>query len=151
MSSEGSETGTEDETPALDMRKSSDRRRLHGNTLAAESVQKLYERPRPLESIPKPSPTMRQELVGILKHPVSTAQSKTRPGQNTASPIAYLYGDERRAVRVFIEENTEYVAACMEETSSPLAHGWPEPIWNMCCEEWQFYEAGFDEDGGDEP
>ncbi len=62
-----------------------------------------------------------------------TGAHKSR-GRTTA--VYYLYGDERRAVRRYIEENTGFVSSCMDDRSNPIAVAVEDYWWRMFCEEW---------------
>ncbi len=72
----------------------------------------------------------------------STGGSKHR-GRTTA--VYYLYGDERRAVRRYIEENTEFVEGCIADQANPINLNREDYWWRMFQEEW--YWGGYDEAG----
>lgn len=62
-----------------------------------------------------------------------TGATKSR-GRTVA--VYYLYGDERRAVRKYIRENTEFVTSCMQDKSNPISVTCESYWWQMFCEEW---------------
>ena len=67
--------------------------------------------------------------------------SATRSGPRTGKPTAiyYLPGDERSAVRRFIEENEELVRYCLEEAGTgggAIKYHWPQYMWQMLEEQW---------------
>jgi hypothetical protein len=68
-----------------------------------------------------------------------TGSSKSR-GRTVA--VYYLYGDERRAVRKYIEENTDFVESCMGDKVNPINMGMEDYWWQMFCEEWVW--GGYD-------
>lgn len=63
----------------------------------------------------------------------------------TGKSLWYLWGDERRAVRRFIEKYESSVREEMEkEKNSTLASRLDDAIWRLFCEEWYWgeYEDG---------
>lgn len=58
--------------------------------------------------------------------------------------VAYLVGDERRAIRKFIEENEDFVSECMDATSNPIVNNVDEFLWHLFCEEW-YWDGRMDE------
>jgi len=70
------------------------------------------------------------------------AASKSR-GKTTT--VYYLYGDERRAVRRYIQENEGFVRSCVEDRANPINTGLEDYWWRMFCEEWLW--GGYAEDG----
>lgn len=99
-----------------------------------ETIERLRERPR---VGPAPVSGPEERLVGTLTAP-------PLPGFEIRS-VVYLYGDERRAVRRFVEENEAYVRACMDDPDNPIAATWDDVLWALLCEEWDL--GGFAEDG----
>lgn len=69
-----------------------------------------------------------------------TSPYKTRTGKS--SHIYYLPGDERAAIRLFIEENTEFVRKSMEvdSPSNIFRRNWPDHLWQMLEEQWVISE-----------
>lgn len=59
---------------------------------------------------------------------------KTRPGHVT--PIIYLVGDERRAVRKFIDENRDWVDSSMSDEVNPINTSVSDFIWEIFCQEY---------------
>lgn len=45
-------------------------------------------------------------------------------------------------MRLFIDENTEYVRSCLADQSNPLQKRWPEPLWELLLEEWYWLDNG---------
>ncbi|MDY6780573.1 MAG: hypothetical protein SV760_08535 [Halobacteria archaeon] len=80
---------------------------------------------------------VRKEYVGLLE--LSSAQASKSRGDTTG--VYYLYGDERRAVRKFIDENTEFVESCMEDKVNPINIRLEDYWWRMFLEEWAWREG----------
>lgn len=92
--------------------------------------------PMTLEELPNSSgfsPEEKQYIFQIKMHAVYTGGSKKR---ENPTGIAYLIGDERRAVRRFIEMNEEFVESCMEDNSNPIQSRVDDFMWALFCEEW---------------
>jgi hypothetical protein len=75
-------------------------------------------------------------LVERLQAPGRTSKPR---GQTTT--IYYLYGDERAAIRRFIEENREYVSGCLSDQSNPLQRNWDERLYQMLVEQWRWTQG----------
>lgn len=106
-----------------------------------DSLRKLrMDGPQTGDSIPGRIPAeIRHSYVGVL----DVSGNGSTKSRGTTKSIYYLYGDERRAVRRFIEENTEFVASCMEDQVNPINMNLEDFWWQMFCEEWNWgeYEA----------
>ena len=113
---------------------------LHGNTARSKALQKLREAPRPINEVFEGGigGGKRREMVCTLVAP-GVRQSGTK-SRGRSQGVAYLYGDERRAVRTFIDVNEEYVESCIEDTRNPLQR-WDDIIYQMLLEEWDFRQA----------
>jgi DNA-directed RNA polymerase subunit RPC12/RpoP len=68
--------------------------------------------------------------VGVIAAPNESARNRT-------SRVYYLWGDERRAVRHFIMNNTEWAREQVRSTHPVAKRQWPEPVWGLFLEEWQ--------------
>ena len=64
-------------------------------------------------------------------------------GASAAREVTYLPGDEREAVRLFIEENTEYVeeVLSMDGNYNVIQSRWPEGTFRMLVEQWEWGES----------
>lgn len=108
-------------------------------TLRCETYQQLRDGPKTPDELSRSSSIgqgVLRNLVVRLKAPrtnVNCGSVKTR-GNTTA--VWYLWGDDRRAVRKFIQVNTDYVASCMTDQSNPLVENWDDALWALICEEW---------------
>jgi hypothetical protein len=89
-----------------------------------------YELPR----APKPSES---RWIGELG--IETPPERNPIGGETS--VYYLYGDERRAVRKYITENTEIVKVCMGGASNPIKTSMEKYWWQMFCEEWTWQDT----------
>lgn len=72
--------------------------------------------------------------VGVIDITRSGTGSTKSRGRTRA--VYYLYGDERRAVRRYIEVNTEFVRSCMNDRTNPINMGLEDYWWEMFREEW---------------
>ncbi len=109
----------------------------HPNSRTVENgvIQHLrHEGPATSDELPR-NPNLRDKRwVGIVDITRSgTGSSKSR-GRTRA--IYYLYGDERRAVRKYIQVNQEFVESCMDDKTNPINMGLEDYWWRMFCEEW---------------
>lgn len=104
-------------------------------------IQHLREHgPSTREELPgEPTAGRNREVIArlFMPGPTSSGAAKTRPQGHHQHVVYYLYGDERRAVRKFIELYPEYVASCMGDPQSPLHQ---HSLWTMFVEEWQWGE-----------
>lgn len=121
----------------------------HPNPRTAENgvIQHLRNQgPATSQELPR-NPNLRDKRwVGIVDITrAGTGSSKSR-GRTRA--IYYLYGDERRAVRKYIDVNTEFVRSCMNDKTNPINMGLEDYWWRMFCEEW-IWEGREDEPTGD--
>lgn len=108
----------------------SDDARPHPQTAENDLIQALREGPRTYEELPYPPKPRHRKYVAKLS---ASASGKSR---GDATTVYYLYGDERRAIRRFIDENEPFVASCMDDDSNPLANRFPEEVWRVFQEEW---------------
>lgn len=132
--------GTSTETtelPALPKR-----RQLAWQTLDSDRLAKLRERPLAGEEMGgRPSSSSvygLRDMVCQLPQPV-TGGPNTGVNRLTWTNIYYLYGDDRRAVRQAIEENTAYFAALLDSSGyKTIAEHWGESMYQIFCEEWAY-------------
>lgn len=73
---------------------------------------------------------------------VSRSGTGGRKPRGRTVGVYYLYGDERRAVRKYIEENTEFVESCIEDRVNPISINQEEYWWQMFQEEWSWSGYG---------
>jgi len=100
------------------------------------------EGPATAEELPRDPSVRERRWMGTFDVTRSgTGASKSR-GRTVA--VYYLYGDERRAVRKYIEENEGFVRSCMGDKVNPINMGMEEYWWQMFCEEWVW--GGYDDD-----
>ncbi|MFP4632756.1 MAG: hypothetical protein ACLFMT_04890 [Halobacteriales archaeon] len=98
-------------------------------------IQALRERgPLVADELPRKISTTDRRWVG--KFDVTRSGTGAHKSRGRTQTVYYLYGDERRAVRKYIEENTEFVASCMEDRVNPLNSSVEDYWWRMFCEEW---------------
>ena len=100
-------------------------------------VEKLKDGPCPLKKLDSNRRT-KVQLFRKLKRPHTQGSGKSRSGGRKRTGIAYLPGDERRAVTLFIKYNTEYVASCMNDKNNPLKNNWDEEMYQLLSEQWHW-------------
>ncbi len=107
-----------------------------------EVIQHLRRRgPSTSNDLPRTPDTGERRYVGNLNVTRSNTGSGKSRGKTKA--VYYLYGDERRAVRTYIEENTEFVRSCMQDNANPINMSLEDYWWRMFCEEWTW--GGYEE------
>lgn len=92
----------------------------------------------PAELPRNPEPETRQFLAQLS---VPGSGSAPRKARGSAQPIWYLYGDEREAIRRFIQVNHDYVASCLGDQSNPLQRNWNDDLYHLLVEQWLWTDA----------
>lgn len=120
---------------------------IDGRTIESKRLRLISERPRTSDELNGGLTHRQKEHVFRLTAPAgSTGNHKSR-GRTTN--IYYLWGDERRAIRRFIEENKIYVDSIVEDrrenNTHPLHNNWPDYLVDLLYEEYQFGWGDFDE------
>ena len=114
---------------------------LHSRTAQADRLHQLRESPMTLQEFGDLSDGQK-DIVGRLKAPSRNGADPLYGGNPKV--VLYLWGDERRAVRLFIEENEEWVEACLWKGNNDynmLSKYWGDGLYQLFKEEWQFREA----------
>jgi hypothetical protein len=119
---------------------------MHYKTKNSDKLQKLREEPQVGIGMPVPSKGGLRNMVFKLAIQSSGAgNSKYWDGKTTQqrSTIYYLYGDERRAVRKYIKENTKFVSHCFDydSTNNPIQHHLPEQMYQLMKEEYEIMKC----------
>lgn len=78
--------------------------------------------------------TSGREAVRSIAPPGTSDETCVQAG--TATPVYYLEGDERAAMRTFVETNREYVSALLDADSNRLAQRWPDWQYELLLETW---------------
>lgn len=81
---------------------------MHYHTKASKRLEKLREEPRIQICLPSGGP-LRSMIYRFRINPTNNIS-----GGNNIESVYYLSGDERRAVRKFIEENSEFAHEIMQ-------------------------------------
>ena len=98
------------------------------------TIQELVDGPSTtIESV---SDNIRDIIASI--QPIGTRGGGNTHGANNATSVHYLVGDERRAVALFIAENTEYVASCLETGHNVLRENWSDEMYQLLVEQWEW-------------
>jgi len=110
---------------------------MHVHTRKSTLLEELREGPKTRDglSVAIGQGASRDFIAKLL--PPSNATGKNR-GTNKKRAVYYIYGDDRRAVRKFIEVNEEYVKDCLEDSHNPMSNSWDPMLYQMLKEEWQF-------------
>lgn len=76
----------------------------------------------------------------------NSAATRTYP---PAERVLFLWGDDRQAIRKFIEVNEDYVRAVFscEGNADILVQHWPDAHYALLCQEWDYHLANDAEDG----
>lgn len=112
----------------------------------SETIEYLREYgPATASEVPgNPTSNRTREVVGRLKIAGTTSAAKHRGGGiGGLRQVYYLYGDERRAVRRFIKEHTEWVKTCLSDPGSPLHE---HSLHSIFVEEWEWGDWEVDRD-----
>ena len=116
---------------------------LHGSTVSSETYQLLHDAPRTRDEIPgRGLPSALRNNIVRLKPTQTTARAKSRPDAKT---VYYLWGDDRRAVRAFIEHNEVYISSLMTDGDVGHALDWEDVLVSLLYEEWQAYQEVADD------
>lgn len=116
---------------------------MHHHTKSSKRLAKLREEPQVKIKLPTGGPlrSMIQKL--SVKSP-GKGNSKTWDGVGGGGldTIYYLPGDERRAVRKFIEENSKFVIDCFtnQEYNNPIAHTFDGFMLSLFQQEYEIME-----------
>ena len=113
-------------------------------TLRSSAYQALHEGPKTGREIGSgdvftPSDRLRG-LIGRLKPPGKNSGGRHTQTHGRARGVYFLWGDERRAVRKFIEVNESYVASSLDAHHSPLTNRWDDALVALLREEWAVYQ-----------
>ena len=81
-----------------------------------------------------------RDLIARLKPPAKSTAGDQRKSHGRARTVYFLWGDERQAVRKFIEENESYVASSLGARHSPLTNRWDDALVALLLEEWAVYQ-----------
>ncbi|MFP4633099.1 MAG: hypothetical protein ACLFMT_06670 [Halobacteriales archaeon] len=104
-------------------------------------VEKLKrDGPAVADELPRVPGPRERRYVG--KFDVTRSSTGSNRSRGRTQAVYYLYGDERRAVRTYIEENTEFVRTCMQDRANPINMAHEDYWWQMFCEEWTWRETG---------
>lgn len=112
---------------------------LHHRTVNSKTLRKLKESPLPAKDIKMPGGGSLRDLIRKIGQPVTTSSGSKKYNYGSWSMIYYLYGDERRAVRVAIKENETYIKRAFKSNASPFKMGWGEGMYQILNEEWSIY------------
>lgn len=103
-------------------------------SLTAEKLQFIREQPRARSEFEESSPELSYEQRRFIqKVKVGTANSPFET-------VYYVYGDERRAMRRFIEVNEDPIRENIQHTFSDLVDALDEYDFRVLKEEWYLYD-----------
>jgi hypothetical protein len=111
---------------------------MHHRTKSSKKLQKLREEPQTDMGMPSGGP-LRNMICKLTISNNASGSSKSRGiGLGGITPVYYLVGDERRAVRKFILENLKLIQDYMEEEQqNVLAEKLDETIYWLLEQEYE--------------
>jgi len=112
---------------------------MHHHTIDSQVLKRLKESPLPATELHIPTSGPLRDMIRKINQPVTTSSGSKKYGFGSWSMVYYLYGDERRAIRVTVEENEEYIKQAFESEASPFKSGWGEGMYEILNEEWSIY------------
>jgi len=117
---------------------------MHHITKGSDKLQRLREEPQVGMAMPNPTGNggLREIVFKLDVSSRGSGESKTWDGGSNISTVYYLYGDKRRAVRKYIEENSDFVSHCFSDnrTSDPIRYNLPEQMFELMKEEYEIME-----------
>lgn len=113
---------------------------MHHHTKSSEKLQRLREEPQTELTLPNGGPlrTMIKKM-NVSGGGNGDGKSRCEYGSRPKT-VYYLYGDERRAVRKFIQVNEEFVRRCMQDQYNPIASSLPTEVYQMLKEEFEIMD-----------
>lgn len=77
-----------------------------------------------------------RDMIHTIKAPKGSPGA-TKP-RGTKKNVYYLPGDEREAIRTFIEANEAYVRGCLEDPTNPMQMNWSDEMYQLLVEQWEW-------------
>ena len=72
-----------------------------------------------------------------IKSPLTGGRDSDKPSKQRRKTVYYLPGDERAAMRLYIEMNEELVTHCLKDTkANSYKESWPDWQYDMLFEQW---------------
>lgn len=119
---------------------------LHHHTIDSDIMQSLRKSPQPANHFSYfPEGGGVRDLIRKINQPITTSSGSKKYGFGRWQMVYYLYGDERRAIRVTIEENERYIKEAFESNAHPFRNNWGEGMFGILCEEWSIHRRLKDE------
>lgn len=112
---------------------------MDGRTKGSKYLEKLREEPQIDMNMPD---TTGRKYVERLKLMANSGEGGVKSrGSGQLRTVYYLVGDERRAVRKFIELHPKYVKSCFsEEYNNPLQTKLPDELYWLMEQEYEIME-----------
>lgn len=112
-------------------------------TKGSKKLRQLREEPQTGIDLPDGGPL--RNLIERIKIQGARGSSETLRGEGQITTVYYLVGDERRAIRKFIEENTEYVKKSFEKdhnnnSNNPFRQRLPDEMYWLLEQEYEIME-----------
>ncbi|OTF01851.1 DNA-binding transcriptional regulator [Halorubrum sp. SD683] len=126
-----------EDTPETHM----DERRLFGS----QWLQTLREQPRisdELDGGRGVSVFSTNERMFVERLDLTSVEGAGQRDGDRVTTVYYLEGDERRALRRFIEENQAIVREQLSDAPNRFSHEWDEWLYGLLEEEWRFWIYG---------
>jgi hypothetical protein len=77
-----------------------------------------------------------KDLIGRLEPHTARSYHKARSAPR--KDVLYLYGDERAAIRKFIDVNESYIADVLSDQRNPLQSHWEHSLYEMLIQQWEW-------------
>lgn len=115
---------------------------MHHITKGSESLRKLRERPRVGDEYERTSPTAGggvRQYVETIHFNVHRDGKKWNLERGRSTIVYYLIGDERRAARIFVKEEPEFVEKCFSKKHAfnPIVQQTDELVGELIFQEYE--------------
>lgn len=114
---------------------------MHHNVKSSKRLQELREEPQTDIYLPDGGPV--RNMIEKFNVPCGQGKSKSWESDGEVKTVYYLTGDERRAVRKFIEANSRFCKSCMgnsKRTNHPISHHLDDVMWWLFQQEYEIME-----------
>jgi len=113
---------------------------MHHHTKRSKTLQELRKEPQTEVDFNMDSPL--REIIRKIQISTSSSQSKNWNREGPIKTIYFLFGDERRAIRKFIEKHSTFCESCMESeaTSHPINMQLDEFMWELFKQEYEIMQ-----------
>lgn len=107
----------------------------------SEKLQTLRDRPATADELNGGLTTLTAAQRRVVERLTVTGVQGSTKRMPEVTSVFYLVGDDRRAMRRFIEENGDLVEGALSTRSNKLSSEWSEFAYSLLLDEWRFYCA----------